>query len=85
MGSDPAAGFNSDRNAVACTVIAASDSGADPLGPPADRRQESVKNFAFEICNGERVGVPLPTQLRQRQRVMATVAHVLLWPTDERA
>ena len=70
--------------AVAREVIAASHSGADPLGLPADRRQGSTKNFAFDICNGERIGVTLPTLLRQRQRVMASVANVLRWPPDER-
>ena len=61
------------------------DSGADPLGLPGDRRLGPVKSFAFEICNRERVGVSLPTQLRRRQWVMGSVAHVLRWPTEERA
>ena len=52
---------------------------------PADRRQGSIKSFAFELGNAERVGVSLPTQLRQRQWVMARVAHVLRWPPEKRA
>jgi hypothetical protein len=71
-------------DAVAREVIAASDSGTGPLGLPADRRQGSIKSFAFELGNAERVGVSLPTQLRQRQWVMARVAHVLRWPSEER-
>ena len=71
-------------DAVAREVIAASDSGTGPLGLPADRRQESIKSFAFELGNAERVGVSLPTQLRQRQWVLARVAHVLRWPSEER-
>lgn len=72
-------------DAVAREVIAASDAGTGPLGRPADRRQGSIKSFAFELDNAERVGVSLPTQLRQRQSVMARVAHVLRWPSEERA
>lgn len=72
-------------DAVAREVNAASDSGTDPLGLPSDRRQGSVKNFAFELGNAERVGVSLPTQLRQRQWVMARVAHLLRWSSEERA
>ena len=72
-------------DAVAREVIAASDSGTGPLGLPADRREGSIKSFAFELGNAERVGVSLPTQLRQRQWVMARVAHVLRWPSEERA
>ena len=72
-------------DAVAREVIAASDSGTGTLGLPADRRQGSVKSFALELGNGERVGVSLPTQLRQRQWIMARVAHVLRWPSEERA
>jgi hypothetical protein len=72
-------------DAVAREVIAASDSGTGPLGLPADPRQGSIKSFAFELGNAERVGVSLPTQLRQRQWVMARVAHVLRWPSEERA
>ena len=72
-------------DAVAREVIPASDSGTGPLGLPADRRQGSVKSFAFELGNAERVGVSLPTQLRQRQWVMARVARVLRWPSEERA
>lgn len=72
-------------DAVAREVVAASHSGADPVCPPADRRQGSVKSFAFELGDTERVGVSLPTQLRQRQRVMARAAHVLRWPSEERA
>jgi hypothetical protein len=45
------------------------------------RRQGSVKNFAVENWNGERLCVSLPMQLRQRQRLLATVSHVLRWPT----
>lgn len=72
-------------DAVAREVIAASDSGTGTLGLPADRRQGPIKSFALELGNGERVGVSLPTQLRQRQWVMARVAHVLRWPSEERA
>ena len=72
-------------DAVAREVTAASDSGTWPLGLPADRRQGPIKSFAFELGNAERVGVSLPTQLRQRQRVMARVANVLRWPSEERA
>ena len=72
-------------DAVAREVAVATASGAGPLGLPADRRQGSVKSFAFEICNGERVGASLPTQLRQRQRLLARVSHVLRWPPAERA
>ena len=72
-------------DAVAREVIAASDSGTGPFGVPADRREGSIKSFAFELGNAERVGVSLPTQLRQRQWVMAGVAHVLRWPSEERA
>jgi TniQ len=70
---------------MARELIAASDAGTGPLGLPADRRQGSIKSFAFELGNAERVGVSLPTQLRQRQSVMAIVAHVLRWPSEERA
>ena len=59
--------------------------GSGALGPPADRRPGSIKGFAFELGNAGRVGVSLPTQLRQRQWVMARVAHVLRWPSEERA
>ena len=72
-------------DAVAREVIAESDSGTRPLGLPADRRQGSIKSFAIELGNAERVGVSLPTQLRKRQWVMARVAHVLRWPSEERA
>lgn len=72
-------------DAVAREVIAASDAGTFPLGLPADRRQGSIKSFAFELGNAERVVVSLPTQLRKRQWVMARVAHVLRWPPEERA
>ncbi len=71
-------------DAVAREVIAASDSGTGPLGLPADRRQGSIKSFAFELGNAERVGVSLPAQLRQRQRLLARVAHVLRWPSEQR-
>ena len=53
-------------DAVAGEVIEAFDSGADHRGLPADQRPGSVKNFAFEICNCERVNLALPTQLRHR-------------------
>ncbi len=69
-------------DAVAREVIAASDSGTGPLGLPA---QGSIRSFAFELGNAERVGVSLPTQLRRRQWVVARVAHVLRWPSEERA
>ena len=72
-------------DAVAREVIAASDAGTGPLGLPAERRQGSIKSFAFELGNAERVGVSLSTQLRQRQWVIARVAHVLQWPSEERA
>ena len=72
-------------DAVAREVIVGVASSAGLLGLPADRRQGSVKNFVFEICNGERVGMSLPTQLRQRQRLLARVSHVLRWPPAERA
>ena len=72
-------------DAVAREVIAASASGTGPLGLQADWRERSIKSFAFELGNAERVGVSLPTQLRQRQWVMARVAHVLRWPSEERA
>jgi TniQ len=72
-------------DAVAREVIAASYSGTCPLGLPADRRQGSIKSFSFELGTAERVGVSLPTRLRQRQSVMARVAHVLRWPSEERA
>ena len=72
-------------DAVAREVIAASDSAADPLNLPADRRQESNRCFAFEMGNSERVGVSLPTQLQHRQWLMARVGHVLRRPSDERA
>ena len=72
-------------DAVAREVIEAVAAGSGALGPPADRRQGSIKSFAFELGNAERVGVSLPTQLRQRQWVMARVAHVLRWPSEERA
>ena len=72
-------------DAVARELITASDSGNGPLGLPVDRRQGLLKSFVFEVGNGERVGVSLPTQLRQRQWIMARVAHVLRWPQEERA
>jgi hypothetical protein len=72
-------------DAVAREVVAASDLGTGSLGLPADRRQGSIKSFAFELGNAERVGVSLPTQLRQRQRVMARVAHLLRWESKELA
>jgi len=72
-------------DAMAREVIAASDSGTGPSGLLADRQQGLTKNFTFDLGNAERVGVSLPTQLRQRQWVMARVAHMLLWPSDKRA
>ncbi len=72
-------------NAVAHKVIETVGAGSGALGPPADRRPGSIKGFAFELGNAGRVGVSLPTQLRQRQWVMARVAHVLRWPSEERA
>ena len=70
---------------VAREVIAASDSGTGPLGLTADQLQRSVKNFAIALGSVERVGVSLPTHLRQRQWVLAMTAHVLRWPSEERA
>lgn len=72
-------------DAVAREVIWASDSGTGPHGLPGDRRPGSVKIFAFELGNAERVGISLSTQLRHRQWVMGIVAHVLRWPSEERA
>ena len=72
-------------DAVAREVIETVGAGSGALGPPADRRPGTIKGFAFELGNAGRVGVSLPTQLRQRQWVMARVAHVLRWPSEERA
>ena len=72
-------------DAVARKVIALSDAGTGPLGLPADRRQGSLNSSVFELGNAERVGVSLPTQLRQRQSVIARVVQVLRWPPEERA
>ncbi|CAN7768089.1 hypothetical protein LJR039_007402 [Pseudorhodoferax sp. LjRoot39] len=72
-------------DAVVHEVIAASDSGTGTLGLPADRRQGASKSFALDLGNAERVGMSLPTQLRQRQWVLARVAHVLQWSSEERA
>jgi len=72
-------------DAVAREVVAASGSGADPFGLQADRQQATITSFALALGNGERVGVSLPTQLRNRQWLLARVAHVLRWPPAERA
>ena len=66
-------------------VIAASHSGTDPLRAPADRQPGFIKTLALGLGNAEGVGVSLPTQLRQRQWVIARAAHVLRWPPEERA
>ena len=71
-------------DAVARDVVAASDAGAEPLVLPADRRPGSTTSFALALGNVERVGVSLPTQLQQRQWLMARMAHVLRWPSEER-
>ena len=85
LGKGPAAGVGSNRGRGGSRGSRSNGIRAGPLGLPADRRQGSVKSFAFEICNGERVGASLPTQLRQRQRLLARVSHVLRWPPAERA
>lgn len=72
-------------DAVVHEVISASDSDTGLLGLPADRRQGSSMSFALDLGNAERVGLSLPTKLRQRQWVLARVAHVLRWRSEERA
>lgn len=72
-------------DAVAREVIAASDSGAVFVGPRASAQEVPNNDFTFELGNDMRVGMSLPTKLRQRQWLMATVAHVLRRPTEERA
>jgi hypothetical protein len=64
-------------DAVTREVISASDSNDSARGPSADRRALSVKDFAFETASAQRVGLSLPTRLRQRQWVLGRVAHVL--------
>lgn len=71
-------------DAVAREVVAASGAGADPFDLQADRQQATITSFALALGNGQRVGVSLPTQLRNRQWLLARVAHVLRWPPAER-
>ena len=70
---------------IAREEMAQSDSDSSDLGLPPDRQHGSVTSFTFVLRNGALVGISLPTQLRQRQRVMARVAHVLRLPCEERA
>ena len=72
-------------NAVACEVIAASEADAGLAALATDRLHRLVKDFAIDLDNLGRVGMSLPTQLRQRQWVLAMTAHVLRWPPEERA
>jgi hypothetical protein len=69
---------------VARAVISASNSDDSACGPSANRRALAVKDFAFEPTAGQRAVTSLPTRLRQRQWVLARVAHVLRWAPDAR-
>lgn len=64
-------------DAVAREVMSASVSNDCVCETPADCRVMSVKDFAFEPVGGKRVGMSLPTRLRQRQWMLGRVAHVL--------
>jgi hypothetical protein len=69
---------------VARAVISASNSDDSAWGPSADRRALVVKDFALEPTADQRVVTSLPTRLRQRQWVLARVAHVLRWAPEAR-
>ena len=69
---------------VASMLISVSNSDGRACGPSAKRRTLAVKDFAFESTAGQRAVASLPTRLRQRQWVLARVAHVLRWPPEER-
>ena len=71
-------------DAVARVVISASNSHDSALELTADRRPGSVKDFAFETAGAQRVDMSLPTRLRDRQWVLARVAHVLRWAPEAR-
>ena len=64
-------------NAVAHEVISAPNFDERACGQSADRRALAVKDFAFESTAGQRAVTSLPTRLRQRQWILARVAHVL--------
>ena len=69
---------------VARTLIAESNSDDSACRATANRRALTVKGFAFEPTAGQRAVTSLPTWLRQRQWVLARVAHVLRWAPEAR-
>lgn len=69
---------------VARTLIPALNSDDSACRPSANRRALAVKDFALEPTAGQRAVTSLPTRLRQRQWVLARVAHVLRWAPEAR-
>lgn len=71
-------------DAVAREVISEAGTHDHTHRPAADRRDGSVKDFAFAGVAGQSAQVSLPTRLRRRQWVLARVAHVLRRPPQAR-
>ena len=69
---------------VARAVISASNCDDSACAPSATCRPLAVKDFALELSAGQRAVISLPTRLRQRQWVLARVAHVLRWAPEAR-
>ncbi|WP_436194528.1 TniQ family protein [Pseudorhodoferax sp. LjRoot39] len=66
-------------NAVAHELITVPTSALSAHCPPANCRAPAVRSFGFKSAAGQRVVTWLPTRLRQRQWLLARVAHVLRW------
>ncbi|RCW63655.1 TniQ family protein [Pseudorhodoferax soli] len=71
-------------NAVAHEVISQPTFDGSACAPTANSRTLAVKDFALESTADQRAVASLPTHLRQRQWVLARVAHVLRWALEAR-
>lgn len=70
--------------AVTHEVISAQKFTERACGQSVDRRALAVKDFAFESTANQRTVTSLPTRLRQRQWILARVAHVLRYAPEVR-
>jgi hypothetical protein len=71
-------------NAVAHEVSSVPTADRSACGPSANGRALAFKDFALEAAAGQRAVMSLPSRLRQRQWVLARVAHVLRWAPGAR-
>lgn len=71
-------------NAVAHEMITVPTFALSAQGLATNCRTPAVRSFAFKSAAGQRAVTWLPTRLRQRQWLLARVAHVLRWAPGAR-